>query len=199
MRRFLPLLFLSALCLVPGGALGAGRLKLLGGPAWGRYASNWGMTNVWKPGYLIGVGFETGGGVVGLEVDVAYMLKGNSYNSRGWDYELGVISVPCLAKIKPFAGRGLFLLAGGELAYILSHTQKPGPFNEESYDVLFNTRRLDYGLVLGAGYGIDVGGATLEASGRYHHGLAKIFGLGYGSESYDLQTRALAVALGLSF
>ena len=40
-----------------------------------------------------------------------------------------------------------------------------------------NTRRLDYGLVAGFGFDIDIGGLTLEASGRCHHGLAKFSGV----------------------
>ena len=155
------------------------------------------MSNDWKPGFLIGVGVEGKAGFLNYEVDVLYMLKSNSYVSRGWDYELGEISVPLLAKIKPFPGAALFLLAGGELAYILASKQKPGPFGEDSYDMMDNTRRLDYGLVLGIGYGFDVGGLTLELSGRYHHGLAKVTGLGW--QEYDLRTRALAVVFGLVF
>jgi hypothetical protein len=191
------LFFMTGLFFLSSDVAKAGSLKLLGGPAWGRYSSDGGMTNSWKPGGLLGVGVESGRGLLSFEADLCYMMKTNSYNSRGWDYELGEISVPFLAKIRPFDGRGLFLLAGGELAYVLSHKQKPGPFGEEFFDMMDNTRRLDYGLVVGFGFGIDVGGLTLEASGRYHHGLAKVSGLGW--KVYDLQTRALAVVAGVLF
>lgn len=66
-----------------------------------------------------------------------------------------------------------------------------------SYDFMDNTRRLDYGLIFGAGYRLDLGGATLELSGRYHHGLAEVSGLGH--REYDLRTRELAVVLGFIF
>lgn len=196
-KRVLVLSLLAGIPLVAGGDLEARGLKVLGGPAWGKFASGWDMTNGWKPGYLIGVGFESGSGLLGCEADLCYMLKSNSYNSRGWDYEIGEISVPILARIKPFPGATPFLLAGGELAYVLSHKQSPGPRGEKSYDMLDNTRRFDYGLVLGLGFGLDLGGLTVELAGRYHHGLAKVFGLGW--QEFDLQTRALALVLGLVF
>jgi hypothetical protein len=190
--------FFFAAVLLPSGAPAAGRLKLLGGPAWGKYASDWGMTNVSKPGYFFGAGFEGGSGRLACEVDALYFLKTNSYASRGWDYEMGEISVPVLAKIKLWARSTPFLLVGGELAYILSHKQKPGPLGDDTvYDMMFTTKRWDYGLVFGAGYDLETGPVTLELSGRYHYGLAKVFGL--GGEGYDLQTRELAVALGVLF
>jgi hypothetical protein len=39
---------------------------------------------------------------------------------------------------------------------------------------------------------------TLELSGRYHHGLAKVSGIS-GYRVYEFRTRELAVALGLLF
>ena len=197
-RGIILLLLLAGFSLIPARALNAARLKLLGGVSWGKYAVDWDMTNHLKPGYLFGLGVEGGLGPLNYEVDITYFLKTNSYISRGWDFELGEISVPFMAKIKLFPRSTPFLLAGGEVAYILSHKQKPGLFGGDSvYDMMDSTRRIDYGLVVGTGYELDVGGVILELSGRYHHGLAKVSGLGY--QKYEFRTRELAVALGLLF
>jgi len=198
-RGIIILFFLAGSILIPARTLNAARLKLLGGVSWGKYAVDWDMTNRLKPGYLFGLGVEGGVGSLNYEVDILYFLKTNSYISRGWDYELGEISVPFMAKIKLFSRSTPFLLAGGEVAYILSHKQKPGVLGEDSiYDMMDNTRKMDYGLVVGTGYELDVGGVTLELSGRYHHGLAKVSGIS-GYRVYEFRTRELAVALGLLF
>lgn len=197
-RGIIILFFLAGSILIPARTLSAARLKLLGGVSWGKYAVDWDMTNHLKPGYLFGLGVEGGVGSLNYEVDILYFLKTNSYISRGWNYELGEISVPFMAKIKLFSRSTPFLLAGGEVAYILSHKQKPEPWGGDSvYDMMDGTRRIDYGLVVGTGYELDVGGVILELSGRYHHGLAKVSGLGY--QKYEFRTRELAVALGLLF
>jgi len=198
-RGIIILFFLAGSILIPARTLNAARLKLLGGVSWGKYAVDWDMTNRLKPGYLFGLGVEGGVGSLNYEVDILYFLKTNSYISRGWDYELGEISVPFMAKIKLFSRSTPFLLAGGEVAYILSHKQKPGPFGVDSvYDMMDNTRKMDYGLVVGMGYELEVGGVILELSGRYHHGLAKVSGIS-GYRVYEFRTRELAVALGLLF
>jgi hypothetical protein len=197
-RGIIILFFLAGSILIPARTLNAARLKLLGGVSWGKYAVDWDMTNRLKPGYLFGLGVEGGVGSLNYEVDILYFLKTNSYISRGWDYELGEISVPFMAKIKLFSRSTPFLLAGGEVAYILSHKQKPGVLGEDSvYDMMDNTRKMDYGLIVGIGYELKVGGVILELSGRYHYGLAKVSGLGY--REYEFRTRELAVALGLLF
>lgn len=198
MKRRGLVLFLvaAAFSVIPSAAAVAGRPKLLAGPAWGKYAADWDMSNVFKPGYLFGVGFEGGSSRLGYEIDALYILKTNRYPSRGWDYELGEISIPVLAKYKPFAGSTPFLSAGVEAAYVLSHKQKPGPFGEDAYDMMDNTRRMDFGLVFGAGCDLDLGSMAVELGGRYHHGLAKVSGLGSDD---DMRTAELTVVLGLLF
>jgi len=190
--------FLAGSLLIPARALSAAWIKLLGGVSWGKYAVDGDMHNRLKPGFFFGLAVEGGAGWLNYEVDILYFLKTNSYISRGWDYELGEISVPFMAKIKFFPRSTPFLLAGGEVAYILSHKQKPGPFGGDSvYDMMDNTRKMDYGLVVGIGYELEIDAVILELSGRYHHGLAKVSGLGY--QEYEFRTRELAVALGVLF
>lgn len=181
-----------------GCFLHAGGPKLLGGLAWGKYAAPWEMSNVSKPGHLIGIGYEWGSGRLAYEVEAIYFLKTSSYPSRGWEYEMGEISVPFAAKYEFLPRSTPFVLAGGEIAYILSHKQKPGPSGGNSvYDMRDNTRRIDFGLVAGAGFALETGTLTIELSGRYHHGLAKVSGLTY--REYDLKTREWAVVFGLLF
>ena len=82
------------------------------------------MQNRLKPGYLFGFGVEWRVGRLTYEVDALYFLKTSAYLSRGWDYEMGEISVPFMAKYKLFVsldalspgrGRGgLYLIAQAE-------------------------------------------------------------------------------------
>jgi len=197
-RKGIVRIFLAGFILIYAGALYGGGPKLLGGLAWGKYAADWDMGNVLKPGHLFGLGFEWGSGRLNCEVDALYFLKTGAYPSRGWDYEMGEISVPFMAKYKFLSRSTPFVLAGCEAAYVLSHKQRPGPSGGDTvYDMIDNTRRIDYGLVVGAGFALELGALSLELSGRYHHGLAKVSGLGY--REYDLQTREWVVVLGLLF
>jgi hypothetical protein len=196
-RGIILLILLAAYSLISAGALDAARLKLLGGVSWGKYASDWETGNCFKPGYLFGLGVEGGSGWLNYEVDILYFLKTDSYISRNWDYELGEISLPFMAKIKIFSHSTPFLLAGGEAAYILSHKQKSAFGNGPVYDMMFNTKRWDYGLVIGAGYDLVLGRFTLELSERHHRGLAKVSGFSY--HEYEFKTREWAVVLGLIF
>ena len=168
----------------------------MGGMAGGRYAEE-GMTNYLKRGYCAGIGFEWGPFPFSLEIDALYFLKTNSDRSRGWDYEMREVSVPVMAKFRLSRGLSPYAAAGVEGACILSHKQIPGPFGEKDYDMTDLTRRLEFGLVFGAGVEVDLGAISLNVEGRYHHGLTDT--TKFTNDGYDFKTREYVILAGIKF
>jgi hypothetical protein len=119
-----------------------------------------------------------------------------------------------LLKVKFKPGSTPFIVAGGEVAYILSskvnwswdnpQTQQTESGSEDIKDY---TNKLDYGLVFGAGYELNMSGMSLVIQGRYHLGLANIMKTeeaGAGSpnlvqDSSWARTNAIVLMLGIMF
>jgi opacity protein-like surface antigen len=137
------------------------------------------------PGFAGGVGFETGG-TVGLELDLMYLPKGVRFKGTDsgttFDYkvEMTQISAAVLLKLNfPMSGISPFALGGGEVAYISSakvnYTVSSGGQTESgSEDFKEDSVSMDYGLVLGGGIGLPLGGMKLVAEVRYHLGFANL-------------------------
>jgi len=191
--------FLSAVFLTIVTSLNAADLKLMGGLAYGKYSEKE-MSFEFKRGYLCGIGLESGSGRLSFEIDALYFLKTSRYVSRGWDYELREISVPLLAKLKVIPGLNpVYVLAGGEVAYVISHRQFPGPFGAGTYwDATESTRKIDYGAVFGAGLKLELDGIALELESRYHHGLVNTTKF-LNDGGYQFKTREWVFALGIKF
>lgn len=150
-------------------------LKIMAGPAWGKYADTAEMDHVFRRGELFGAGFETGRGRLSFEIDAFWFAKTSFYPSRSWFYEMREISVPVLVKLHRSAGPlRLSIGAGGEAAYILSHKtynwSREGSLFSDATD---RTRKTDFGLVFSAGAAIRLGKLSFGAEARYHHGLVR--------------------------
>jgi hypothetical protein len=118
-----------------------------------------------------GLGIVAGGGVelplarnIALEIDAHFFQKACRINILDYYTELpfghyterlNEISFPLLLKLCMKPGTSPYLLAGGEIAPILSTTPL----------------RLDYGLVFGLGFRKKIGGNRLSIEGRYHLGF----------------------------
>lgn len=172
-------------------------IKVLGGTARGKYAGT-AMDNSFKGGYLFGAGFEYGSKPISYEMDVLYFLKTNAYPSRSWSYEMREVSLPVMARFKPFSGAlGFFIAAGVEIALILSHKQYGWPERDGmSWDATDFTRKLDYGLVFGAGLDFTFWKISLGIEGRYHHGLANTTRF-QSDGGYEFNTREFVVLAAL--
>jgi hypothetical protein len=143
-----------------------------------------------KAGFLGGVGFDMGK-KIGLEIDLFYMQKGITYSGsitdQGVTYSgeakvmLNEICAPVLLKFKFMPGSTPFIVAGGEIAFVLSNkvdwtftNPKTQQLESGTEDLIDYTNRVDFGLVFGAGYELKMGGGSLVLQGRYHLGLANI-------------------------
>lgn len=152
----------------------------------GYYEDEW---KKYKMGLVGGIGIESGGSI-GVEMDVLYFQKGVKYQasvSQGGDtidaeinLTLDEVSAPIMLKLKFMPGTTPFLLAGGEIAYILSskinwsYDLSSGYSESGTEDVIENINRLDYGIVFGAGFELYTGATSFVIEARYHYGLANL-------------------------
>ena len=173
---------------------------------------------------MAGIGFETGSRF-GLEFNVMYMPKGvkfkgevpdGSGGTATFDMTMAIdeISVPVFFKMKILPGSTPFVFGGGEIGYVISSKLKYSYSNgdsESGEEDLLNVdgesaiNRLDFGLVFGAGYELNMGSMNLTIEGRYYMGLANLNkqtdtseGMGVTSSDY-LHTKALVVLAGIKF
>lgn len=177
-----------------------------------------------KMGLLGGIGYEFGG-QMGVEIDFLYMQKGvkfaGIYNTNGAgtgvDFDvkvkLDVVTIPVLFKFKLAPGSTPYVLAGGEIGYILSSKLDYDAVNLETDEIYAGTEDLkdqenmnsiDYGLVLGAGYELIGGPVPLSVEARYHMGLANLVKYdetlpGSVQNSDYVKTNALVLLLGFRF
>lgn len=171
-----------------------------------------------KSGFLGGLGFDMGKRV-GLEIDFFYMQKGVRYSGSiaeegatitgRADVNVDEVCAPVLLKIKFMPGSTPFIVAGGEIGYVLSNKVKwswtdPETQQQEAgtEDIIEYTNRIDYGLVFGAGYELQLGSGTLVLQGRYHLGLANIMKEDSTEEadaSSWTKTNAIVLLIGYKF
>ena len=122
---------------------------------------------------------------VNLDIDGMYMMKGahwkTAFGDEGpieedWTSSYAIVS-PVLRLHLPGSGMAPYVLAGGEVGYLLSAkvtTSGTGEADGEE-DVKDDCEDLDYGFVLGAGFEIpNATGAGLFVEARYARGLVDI-------------------------
>jgi hypothetical protein len=174
---------------------------------------------------MVGIGYEAGSRF-SLEFNVMYMPKGVKFKGEASDGSGGTanfdmtmaideISVPVFFKMKILPGSTPFIFGGGEIGYVLSSKLKYSyTYNGESQtgeeDLLnvdgeSNLNRIDFGLVFGGGYEMNLGGMRLTIEARYYMGLANLNKQTQASEdegvtsSDYLHTKALVILGGIKF
>ena len=170
----------------------AQQLKLLGGLAMGRFASNGDVTTSRLPGAALGGGLAWTRGAVTPEIDVLWIQKRARYDSRAWDFTVSELSVPLVVAVRGGGRIAPFGLAGVEAAYILSARQED---TSGGRSIAYETPTIDYGLVVGAGVGIGIGGRRVSVEARYLHGLTKT--MKFYSDGYDFKTRTVVLLASL--
>jgi hypothetical protein len=168
-----------------------------------------------------GIGVEFGG-QLGFEIDILYLQKGVAFDGTYTDPDsqqtvtfngslnLEEISVPILLKFNVLndpKGLGIFVLGGGEIAYIFQAKSKytytaNGQTQTGTEDLKKNKNinEIDYGLVLGGGIAIPLGGTHLVLEGRYHIGMANFEKTTTTEPSdYKPKTNLILLAAGFKF
>lgn len=177
-----------------------------------------------RMGLLGGIGFENGGRL-SFEVDLMYIQKGVKFAGNLADQgvagggdasatlSLDQASVPVLLKFKFLPGSTPYVFGGGELSYVLSSKASyeatiNGQTQKGEQDLLkansqgeTGINRFNYGIVLGAGYEMSVGGMILGVEGRYYLGLSNVFKntASTGSSTGWVHANALVVLGALKF
>jgi hypothetical protein len=179
-------------------------------------------------GPMVGIGYEAGSRL-SLEFDVMYMPKGVKFQGQydataqgggkiDFDLDMAIneISVPVFIKMKILPGSTPFLFAGGEVGYVvsgkvISSVTSNGETQKDEQDLLkddngeSSLNRLDFGLVLGGGYEMNLGGMRLTIEARYYMGLANLLKQTKASEdggaksSDYFHSKALVILGGIKF
>jgi hypothetical protein len=174
-----------------------------------------------RGGFGGGLGYERGGSLFGFEIDLLYLPKGALFKGDlsgiTFDLDFGIneVSVPILLKLNVLGNRApnVYFLAGGEMAFILQselvysvQISEPPIDSSGTEDIKKNLKSLDYGLVLGAGASLPLGGINIFIEGRYHMGMAELEEkpgdyetLVTGAEKFLSKSRLLLVMLGIKF
>lgn len=173
-----------------------------------------------RGGFGGGLGYEKGS-LIGLEIDLLYLPKGAFFKGdlSGITFDLKFsideVSVPILLKLNVLRNKvpNVYLLAGGEMAFILQselvysvRISDPPIDSSGTEDIKKNLKPLDYGLVLGAGASLPLGGINVFLEGRYHLGMAELEEkpgdyetLITGADKFLSKSRLLLVMLGIKF
>jgi hypothetical protein len=130
-------------------------------------------------------------------------------------FSIDEVSVPILLKLNVLRNKVLnvYLLGGGEIAFILQselvysvQISAPPIDSLGTEDIKKNLKPLDYGLVLGAGASLPLGGINVFIEGRYHMGMAELEEkpgdyetLVTGAEKFLSKSRLMVFMLGIKF
>lgn len=165
----------------------------------------------WRMGIGLGVAVELclPESPIGLLLGIGYIRKGSTLDSyymetktQSWPYKLGTLTHTGLIQVKSGQKISPYALAGYELSLILSHRGEsfaPGATPGET-DLKSDTKKLDFGLVAGAGVEFKRERMAPFIELRYHHGLVNLSkGTGLLEDYPTIKSRALVFCAGLRF
>jgi len=154
----------------------------------------------------------SGGLVFALPLNELFSFRGELiYSQKGQKYDivstedayvktrLGYLELPLLLQINVPASSSVkpLFLAGGYGAYLLS-AKMSGLYNEESNDVKDSFKKLDFGLIIGAGLQLDVGeSGSILIDVRYNLGLSNINDI--QESTTQMKNRGISFSAGFLF
>jgi opacity protein-like surface antigen len=157
-----------------------------------------------KMGFMGGLGFESGG-MIAFEMDLLYRPGGtvlkatDPANKEKITISGTAVSLPIMLKVRFLPGTTPYILAGGEVGYLLSQkvviTAADGTTTEQ--DTIDHVNRLVYGLVFGGGVELQAGGMNLLLEVRYLLGLSNL--LKDPEPGAYMKPTALTFVLGVKF
>ena len=177
--------------------------KIMGGLNLSRYSVSPEEGNLnwnYKLGFLAGIGLEKKLNYkLLLEFDFLYFQKGSNVDSPSlpdskWKYNLKAISIPVLLRFKFMDRTSPYVFGGVEISALVDHEVIYE--GQEAIDVKEKTKSLDYGLVFGCGYEIELQEFLyFFVEGRYHLGLKNIISTPLEVES--MKTNAILIIIGM--
>jgi len=177
--------------------------KIIGGLNLSKYSVSPNKENLswnYKIGFLAGIGLEKKLNYkLLIEFDFLYFQKGSKGESSSlpdnkWTYNLKAISIPVLLRFKFMDRTSPYIFGGLEVAALVDHEVIYE--GQEAVDVKDKTKSLDYGLVFGCGYEIELQEFLyFFIEGRYHLGLKNIISAPLEVES--MKTNAFLIVIGM--
>lgn len=193
----------------PARKLAAGGVKLMGGLSMGNLNFSEDISasvkKTSKMGFIGGLGFETGGRIA-IELDLLYSPGGavlksaeNPESKAKVTISGTAVTAPILLKIRFIPGTTPYIIAGGEIGYILNQkmtlTAEDGKETEQ--DITENINRLLYGVVFGGGMELQAGGMNVLLEARYRLGLSNL--IKEPEPGASIKATALSFLLGIKF
>jgi hypothetical protein len=167
-------------------------------------------------GVCAGFGMETRGRV-GVMLEILYNQKGERLDFEDVDdiikstIVIHEMSIPILLKLNLNKNRGPYILAGGEFAFVLSAIESHEVYydmgingHDVSYDkgsenITDRLKRLNCGIVVGAGLKFVRGHMGFFLEVRYHYGLTDLAKNEIKSHPDDrMRTNAIVFMIGIS-
>ncbi|MBN2346051.1 MAG: outer membrane beta-barrel protein [Candidatus Aminicenantes bacterium] len=169
----------------PAKTFAGGGVKLLAGLSMGNMTFSEALppelVKTSKMDFMGGLGFESGG-MLAFEMDLLYspggmVLKSADPAIQGKiTFSGAALTLPVLLKVRFLAGTTPYILAGGEVGYLLNQkvviTAPDGTTTEE--DISDDVNRLYYGLCFGGGVEMQAGSMDLLLEMRYRLGLSNL-------------------------
>ena len=186
----------------------AGGVKLMGGLSMGNLNVSEEIPaaakKTSKMGFMGGLGYESGGQIA-FEMDLLYSPGGAVFkpSDPALKAKLALsgtaITMPIMLKVRFLKGTTPYLLAGGEVGYILNQkvvaTAADGTEAEE--DITDEINRLYYGVCFGGGFELQAGGMNVLFEARYRLGLSNL--VKEPEEGEYVKATALSFLLGFRF
>lgn len=167
--------------------------------------------NAWRTGFGLGAGLElrVPRAPLSFILGLGYLQKGSELEiyyldtkTGSYFYRLGSLSQTGLVKIGPNMKIAPYFLAGYELAFILNHRGQSfgsSPGGPDS-DLKPDTKKVDLGLVAGAGLEFKLEKVRPFVEFCYFHGLSNLSRATGTLEYYSsIKSRALLLSAGLKF
>jgi len=187
----------------------AGGVKLMGGLSLGNLTFSEPLPaeiqKSGRTGFMGGLGFESGGRLA-LELDLLYSPGGAVFSDADDPANPAKITVtgsavtaPILLKVRFMPGTSPYILAGGEVGYVLNQkvVVSDGAGSEEEVAITDEINRLLYGVVFGGGVELQAGGMNVLLEARYRLGLSSLVKDADPGES--VKATSLALMVGIKF
>jgi hypothetical protein len=189
----------------------SGGLKLMGGLSLGNGTFSETLpvdikkTN--RKSFMGGLGFESGG-MFAFETDLLYSPGGavvtatNPADPTEWfkfTIVADAVTMPVMIKVRFLRGMTPYILAGGEVGYVLSAKLKMlgSDGSTDEVDMTDDFNRFIYGVVFGGGFEMPLGGMNLLLECRYRLGLSNL--IKEADPGEYMKPTALTFFLGIRF
>ena len=187
---------------------GGGGFKLMGGLYLGNGNISGTLPATLKKtdrlGFMGGLGYESGG-MLAWMIEALYSPGGavvkpiDPLLTGSISIVADAITLPVMFKVRFLRGITPYILAGGEVGYILkaSGILKDGDVVTDEEELTDEINRLIYGVAFGAGVELPIGGMNLLLEGRYRLGLSNL--IKEADPGEYMRPTALTFMLGVKF